>query len=442
MVKSLMELWKQYGPVYTIYFGPRPTIVICGYQAVKEALIDRAEDFGARGNVPVMDLCSKGLGITFSNGSQWKQMRIFTLKTFRDFGMGKKSLEGKIQEEALCLVEELRKFKEMQLDPTKILMNSSANVLCSIVFGQRFEFGDKDLKKLLVVVEESFRLMNCTWGQLLTIFPKPVMSYLPGPHKKLMTLSEELLDFIHERVRANQETLNPSSPRDFIDCFLIKMEQEKNDPKTEFTMESLLWTAHNLFIAGTESISTTLRHAFLILLKYPEIQAKLKEEINQVIGKDRLPISSDKLNMPYTEAFINELLRWIDIAPFNVTHAVTKVTNFRGCTIPKDTDIFTLLCSVHCDPSQFTTPYKFNPTHFLNEEGKFKKNEGMMAFSAGKRVCLGEALARMEVFLFLIILLQNFTLTSQTEFTEADMAPQMKGLLNFPITYKLSFVPC
>ncbi|KAM4696326.1 cytochrome P450 2G1-like [Rhinophrynus dorsalis] len=436
------ELWKQYGPVYTIYFGPRPTIVICGYQAVKEALIDRAEDFGARGNVPVMDLCSKGLGLVFSNGNQWKQMRIFTIKTFRDFGMGKKSLEGKIQEEAHCLVEELRKLKEMQLDPTKILMNASANVLCSIVFGQRFDYGDENLKKLLVVVEETFRLMNCTWGQLLTIFPKPLMSYLPGPHQKLMTISEELLEFIHERVKANQETLNPSSPRDFIDSFLIKMEQEKNDPNTEFTMKSLLWAAHNLFIAGAESISSTLRHGFLILLKYPEIQAKLKEEINQVIGQSRLPNFSDKLNMPYTEAFISELHRWIDIVPFNVTHAVTKVTHFRGYTIPKDTDIFPILCSVHYDPSQFSTPYKFNPGHFLNEDGKYKKNDGMMAFSAGKRVCLGEGLARMELFLFLTTLLQNFTLTSQTEFTEADMAPQMKGLINFSITYELSFVPC
>ncbi|KAM4695579.1 cytochrome P450 2G1-like [Rhinophrynus dorsalis] len=442
MVKSLIKLWKQYGPVYTIYFGPRPTVVICGYQAVKEALVDRAEDFGGRGNVPVMDLCANGYGVGFSNGNHWKQMRMFTLKTFRDFGMGKKSLEGKIQEEAECLVEELRKFKDMQISSTKILMNASANVLCSIVFGQRFEYGDKDLKTLLGYVEETFRLMNCTWGQMLTILPKSVMSCLPGPHQRMITISEKLHNFVLQRVKANQETLNPSSPRDYIDCFLIKMEQEKNDPNTEFNTKSLLWTVHNLFIAGTESISSTMTHGFLILLKYPEIQAKLKEEINQVIGQNRLPNSSDKLNMPYTDAFINELHRWVDIAPFNVTHTVTKVTHFRGYTIPKDTDIFPILCSVHCDPSQFATPYKFNPGHFLNEDGKFKKNEGMMAFSAGKRVCVGEGLARMEIFLFLTTILQNFTLTSQTEFSEADMAPQMMGLLNFPIPYKLSFVPC
>ncbi|PIO14694.1 hypothetical protein AB205_0000250, partial [Aquarana catesbeiana] len=105
------------------------------------------------------------------------------------------------------------------------------------------------------------------------------------------------------------------------------------------------------------------------------------------------------------------------------------------------TEIYPLLCTVHRDPTQFTTPYKFNPNHFLDDSGKFQKNDALMPFSAGKRICPGESLVPMELFIFLTTILQKFTLTSQTEFTESDIAPQMAGFLNAPPHYELSFIP-
>ncbi|KAM4641694.1 putative inactive cytochrome P450 2G1 [Discoglossus pictus] len=107
----------------------------------------------------------------------------------------------------------------------------------------------------------------------------------------------------------------------------------------------------------------------------------------------------------------------------------------------KGTDISPLLFTVHHDPSQFSTPYEFNPNHFLDGNGKFKKNDACMPFSAGKRKCPGESLAQMEFFLLLITILQNFRLTSEKKFTLEDIAPKMEGFLNLPIPYELLFVP-
>ncbi|PIO41250.1 hypothetical protein AB205_0079490, partial [Aquarana catesbeiana] len=104
-------------------------------------------------------------------------------------------------------------------------------------------------------------------------------------------------------------------------------------------------------------------------------------------------------------------------------------------------EIYPLLCTVHHDPTHFTTPFKFNPNHFLDDSGKFRKNNALMAFSAGKRACPGESLARMELFIFFTTILQKFTLTSQTEFTESEIAPQMAGFINTPPHYELSFIP-
>ncbi|KAF6109542.1 hypothetical protein HJG60_010814 [Phyllostomus discolor] len=107
--ESISKLAKVYGPVFTVYFGRKPTVVLYGYKAVKEALIDRAEDFSGRGSFPIVDNIFQGSGIVFSNGEIWKQTRRFSLMVLRNMGMGKKTIEDRIQEEALCLVEALRK---------------------------------------------------------------------------------------------------------------------------------------------------------------------------------------------------------------------------------------------------------------------------------------------------------------------------------------------
>ncbi|XP_075463196.1 cytochrome P450 2G1-like isoform X2 [Ascaphus truei] len=440
MVKSLMDLSEKYGSVYTLYFGSRPVIILCGYQAVKEALIDQGDEFSGRGRLPTVDRVFQGYGVVLSNGERWKQLRRFSLMTLRNFGMGKRSIEERIQEEAQCLVEELKTYKQSPVNPTNIVVQAVSNVICSVVFGSRYEYEDVKFLKLLNMFNEIFFLMSSTWGQLQDMMPS-IINHVPGPHQKIDKLLRNLLEFISETVKVNQDTLDHNSPRDFIDCFLIKMQQDKQNSTSEFTMKNLLMSVHNLFFAGTETVSSTLRHGFLILLKYPEIQAKLHEEIDRVIGQNRAPNIEDRGKMPYTDAVIHEIQRFSDVLPVNVPHSVTKDTHFRGYTIPKGTDVYPLLCSVLCDPSQFATPKKFNPSHFLDDNGCFKKSDAFVPFSTGKRVCAGEGLARMELFLFLTNILQNFKLSSKTHFTESDIMPKMTGFANVPISYQLSFVP-
>ncbi|KAF3691118.1 Cytochrome P450 2J2 [Channa argus] len=113
--------------------------------------------------------------------------------------------------------------------------------------------------------------------------------------------------------------------------------------------------------------------------------------------------------MPYTDAVIHEIQRMGDIVPLNLFRTVNKDTLLGKYTIPKGTTILPTLSSVLHDESMWETPHSFNPQHFLNQDGKFRKREAFLPFSAGKRVCLGEQLARMELFLFFTSLLQRFS---------------------------------
>lgn len=202
-------------------------------------------------------------------------------------------------------------------------------------------------------------------------------------------------------------------------------------------MNTLLMTTHNLLFGGTETVGTTMRHAFLILMKYPKVQARVQEEIDRVVGRSRMPSLEDRVNMPYTDAVIHEVQRFADVIPMNLPHRVIRDTPFRGFVIPKGTDVITLLNTVHYDSEQFKTPREFNPEHFLDDNQAFKKSPAFMPFSAGRRLCLGEPLARMELFIYLTSILQNFTLHPLVEPEDIDLTPLSSGLGNLPRPFQL-----
>ncbi|CAK6437081.1 unnamed protein product [Pipistrellus nathusii] len=276
--QSFMKLREKYGPVFTVYMGPRPVVILCGHEAVKEALVDKADDFSGRGELASIERNFQGYGVAMANGERWKILRRFSLTILRDFGMGKRSIEERIQEEAGFLLEELRKTKGAPTEPTFFLSRTVSNVISSVVFGRRFDYEDKTFLKLLQMINGSFIEMSTPWAQLYDMY-SAIMQHLPGRHNRIYYLIEELKDFIASRVKINEESLDPQNPRDFIDCFLIKMHQDKNNPHTEFNLKNLVLTTLNLFFAGTETVSSTLRYGFLLLMKHPEAEGECPYEL-------------------------------------------------------------------------------------------------------------------------------------------------------------------
>ncbi|XP_031508477.1 cytochrome P450 2C9-like isoform X2 [Papio anubis] len=415
-------------------------VVLHGYEAVKEALIDLGEEFSGRGHFPLFERANRRFGIVFSNGTRWKEIRRFSLMTLRNFGMGKRSIEDRVQEEARCLVEELRKTKASPCDPTFILGCAPCNVICSIIFHKRFDYKDQQFLNLMEKFNENAKILSSPWIQICNNF-SPIIDYFPGTHNKLLKNVAFVKSYILEKVKEHQESMDMNNPRDFIDCFLIKMEKEKHNQQSEFTIENLENAAVDLFAAGTETTSTTLRYALLLLLKHPEVTAKVQEEIERVIGRNRSPCMQDRSHMPYTDAVVHEVQRYIDLLPTSLPHAVTCDVKFRNYLIPKGTTILISLTSVLRDNKEFPNPEMFDPCHFLDEGGNFKKSNYFMPFSAGKRICVGEGLARMELFLFLTSILQNFNLKSLVDLKDLDTTPVFNGFVSVPPVYQLCFVP-
>ncbi|XP_072483354.1 cytochrome P450 2C23-like isoform X2 [Notamacropus eugenii] len=383
IITFLEKVAENYGPVSTIYMGPQRIIMLHGYEAVKEALIDQGDEFVHREFPPAFRTVFKENGVLSSNGEKWKQIRRFSLMTLRNFGMGKRTIEERVQEEAQHLVEELQKPKAQVFDPTFIISCAPCNVICSILFNKCFNYDDEKLLHLMEILKENFKLANTPWIQLYNIYPS-LIKHLPGSHRTIYKNGLHMKSFIMDQVKTHEETLDPNNPRDYIDCYLIKMQQEKMNPQSEFSYEELLATGSNLFVAGTETTASTVRYGLLLLMKYPEIQAKVHEEIDRVVGSSRRPSMQDRVKMPYVDAVVHEIQRYIDLVPFSLPRSAPQDIHFRNYVIPKGTIIFTSLHSVLRDKKAFPNPYQFDPENFLDKSGNFQKSDYFTRFSLGK----------------------------------------------------------
>lgn len=439
-MKFLMKMREKYGDVFTIYLGSRPVVVVNGYSAVKEIYVDRADDFLARGDISTFDTSYQNYGFIFSeNMKMWKELRRFSMSAMRDFGLGKRSIEDRIVEESQCLVTELKKTKGSFLNPRQFFNKVSGNVIFSIMFGHRNDYEDAELLDVVNTMADTFQLICSPWGQIFEMFPR-IMQFIPGKHQTFLSNMQKLLQYVRKRVEENKETLDPNNPRDYVDSFLIKMEKEKNNPHTDYTLRNLVNSTLQIFFAGVETTSSTMTYALLILMKNPDVLAKVCEEIDRIVGRDRSPKMQDRNQMPFTDAVIHEIHRFIDLLPMGVPRKTTSNVEFRGYYLPMHTNIYPMITTVLKDPVCFAYPNEFNPKNFLDENGEFKKNNGFMALSAGKRNCMGEALARMEIFLILVGVLQNFALKPELPVEDLDLSPAVSGVGNLPKPYKMAFI--
>uniref|UniRef100_A0A3P8V4C0 Cytochrome P450 2K1-like n=1 Tax=Cynoglossus semilaevis TaxID=244447 RepID=A0A3P8V4C0_CYNSE len=433
---SFIELSKKYGPVFTVYLGPKKTVVLAGTKTVREALVNNAEVFGERDTPKVFkDVCCFS-GVVWSNGELWKEMRRFALMNLRDFGMGKKSCEDKITEECEYLIEVIGSSGGEPFDTTAPLNQAVSNIICSMVYGSRFEYDDPEFTSLVNRTNRIIQLGASAKIRLYNMFPWFRKLFTPKEFFKYLEANIEQNLMLFSRLK---DTLNPQMCRGFVDAFLVHKQnlEESGVTDSHFHDKNLMVTVMNLFAAGTDTTATTLRWGLLLMAKYPKIQDQVQEELRRVIGTRQVQVE-DRKNLPFVNAVIHETQRLANIAPVAIPRKISQDITFQGYFIKKGTSVIPLLTSVLYDETEWENPHSFHPAHFLDTEGRFVKRDAFMPFSAGRRICLGESLAKMELFMFFSTLLQNFRFTPPPGVSEEDLdlAPRVGLTLN-PSTHKL-----
>ncbi|KAJ7324679.1 hypothetical protein JRQ81_017699 [Phrynocephalus forsythii] len=437
-LETFMKLSKQYGNIYTVWIGSFPMVVLSGYQTVKEGLISHTEYLAERPTTPFITEVFQG-GILNSNGHNWKQNRRFGLITMRKLGVGKKFIENKIQEEAHNLVEIFAQAKEQPLDPSLPLLDGISNVIRALIFGNNL-FPDKEqFQEVIRSIEFGQKFLGTFFHMLYESSPS-LMKFLPGPHKKALSRLKQSKSMLTEVVKKYKQSHLQHEPEDFTEYYLLQIEKSKGDPSSIYDEENLVQCIFDLIVAGTETSTNSLQWGLLFLAHHPDIQEKVYKELEDVLGSSPSICYQDAKKLPYTQAVIHETLRIRYILPLGVPRRSAQDLNLFGYNIPKGTFCMANLPALFLDPEQWKTPQEFNPSHFLDEDGNFVLKEDFVPFGAGARVCLGEQLGKMELFIFLTYLIRAFHFQPTEGVEELNKAPVF-GFTLHPQPFKIRAIP-
>jgi cytochrome P450 len=439
------ELRKKYGSVYSLYFGNILIVGLGDYAAMRRAFVEQGDVFsGRRADLNPPSLVEKVVnGIIGGQGPLWREQRRFALTTFRDFGVGKAGIEPALLGEIIYFLKAVEDKQGQPFNISDLLAMSICNNICIIEFGRRFEYTDERFLYLKRLVDEFVAVLNIGGtNAILGLLGSLVGLQEHMPHvKRNIQVNREIEAFMREMIAEHYKNYRPGSRADYIDAYFTERAERENqtDGQAElFHDDALESNLEAFFLAGTETTTDTLMWSILFMMVHPDVQRKVQQEIDDVIGRQRTPSVDDKSRMPYTEATLLEVQRKASVVALSVPHCTTEDTELCGYKIPANTVVVANIWGIHHDEAVYPDPHTFRPERFIDEHGGVVKPESFMPFSVGKRFCLGEPLARMEIFLYFTSLLQKFTfLPAEGAILNTKPAP---AILSSPDPYLLRAV--
>ncbi|EDO37670.1 predicted protein [Nematostella vectensis] len=352
----MTELAKKYGKIYSLTLPGQQCVVLNSSELAREALLTRKDEFSGRPSTFVGDFITRSSAdiICADHTQTMVRLRKIAHKALQMYGRGMQRLEA--------LSTNLRRSKlHFFSDPASLVSKSSRLIkyACKI--------RDDILTRKYLEHKEKFEIENAN---------------------------------------------NNFEVNDLTDALLQAFADEKRElRKAEaLTEDNIMMTMNDVFNAGFETTTTAILWLIAYLSKHPDVQDKIHAELDEVIGGSRMPQLKDRHNMPYIEATIAEILRIRSIVPLALPHKATCDTTLSGYDVPKGTTVIVNLWAIHHDPEEWLNPEEFDPSRFLDADGSYRAagEKSFLPFSAGRRSCLGEALAKMELFLVCSRILHQF----------------------------------
>ncbi|EFN67203.1 Probable cytochrome P450 305a1 [Camponotus floridanus] len=371
-------------------------------------------------------------GILFTDGDVWRDQRRFVLKTLKEFGFGKMAMEDIILNDAVSLTSIIESLAK--LGPITNLHNLTSiavlNSLWTLVAGSRFDLDEENpkLKEILSILNDLIRNSNVSGGILNYL---PLLRYIIPNVTGFTVLNQRLTrmsQFFRSEIARHKQTRTQGEFRDFIDVYLAEMEQSSSNISC-FDEEQIINVVKDLFSAGVETTNNTIGFIITYLAVRQDVQEKVHEEIDRVLGKEVLPCITYKNRLPYLNATIAEVLRLANVGPTSIPHRAMTDAILLGYEIKKNYTLLANLRSVHMDEKHWGDPKEFRPERFINDRGEYVEDPWLISFGLGRRKCLGETLARKSLFLFTACLLQKFQFTLSPEHSN----PILDGIDGFTI---------
>lgn len=443
---TFTRLAKLYGPIYSVKLGNVFTVVLSDQHLIRQAFTK--DIFVGRAPLYLTHGIMKGYGLICAEGELWKDQRKFITTSLKNFGMIKFGAKRDRMDERISVgVQECLEIlgrNSGAVEPLPVILHCIGNVMNSLVFGVSYDENDPTWKWLQQLQEEGLKYI----GVAGTLNFLPILRFIPKFKKTMNYLVEGkiksheyyqtiILDRIKKRKSVSGDDEN-SLVDNIIDAFLDEKERRGEGDDGFYSTTQFHHLLADMFGAGLDTTMTTLRWFILFMAENSDAQKRVQAELDSVVGP-RLPTLEDLPLLPYTEAALAETQRIRSVVPVGIPHGALEATTFAGYHIPKGTMIMPLQWAVHMDPNLWPDAECFNPERFLTTEGRFNKPECFIPFQTGKRMCVGEELARMTLFLFGSAIIQKFNITAPDN-VDIDLEGQC-GFTLAPKPQKLLFIP-
>lgn len=441
--ETLAGLRSKHGPVVSLRLGAVTTVVVLSAEAAEEIFKNHDLSFAGRTITEAMRACSfnqssMALG---QYGPYWRMLRrlctteLFSNKCLNEtLAVRRKSVDnmvGWIKEEAK---------QTGRIDVAHFVFTTVFNLVGNLMFSR--DLLGPQSKEGAEFFRASSKMTEWSGTPNVADF-FPFLKWL-DPQRIRANMERDLghaLDiascYIKERTE-NQKIDKGKDRKDFLDA-LLELKGETKDGSTNFSDKDVKIMILEIFLAATDTTTSTIEWAMAELLHKPELMNKVRGELDQVVGQNRKVEESDMEGLPYLQAVVKETLRLHPPIPFLIPRRAVKETEFMGYSIPVDTQVLVHAWAIGRDPDVWKDPLSFNPERFLDSNIDFKGHHfQLIPFGAGRRICAGLPLADRMLHLVLGSLLHCFEwhLVGDTRPDTMDMGERMGITLKMAVPLK------
>ncbi|OJA08606.1 hypothetical protein AZE42_07139 [Rhizopogon vesiculosus] len=447
---ALTDFIPEHGPVMSFRQGSKVIIVIGSVEAATDimekeggSLVDRPRSIAAG------EILSKGMRILLTSGDQFRRLR--------------KAVHTHLQPKAAQAYqamqsENARIFVSDILDDPKNHQNHAKRFVASIIL--RVTYGKSsptaiDDPEVVRIHKVMAHIQIAMRPGAFLVDRVPLLRYLPGYAKQLTKWHLEELGLYRQQLgRVKSEIEHNKAGSSFIKTLLENTENHR------LSTDEMAYLGGSLFGAGSETASNTsigLTNIIMAAACYPLAQAKVHEELDRVIGSDRVPMFEDASSLPQLHAFLWEALRWRPVIPdFPILQL--KILFGMDITFPRaqqsmgvigkvllyDTRhlVYCFFRAISRDPIAFPDPESFDPQRWLDSEGRLRDDMNMKLFTYGfgRRICPGMHLANNSLYISLAFLLWSFRIAQRPD-ALIDTHAFGDTLMSHAAPFEVDFIP-
>ncbi|PVH92621.1 cytochrome P450 [Periconia macrospinosa] len=424
------ELRKKYGPIFSMQFGTSTVIFLGTYGAARDLLEKRSNIYSSRPrSVMVGECISQGnRSLILPYGEQWR---------------GYRRLQGAFLSPRMSnTYRELQDLESKQLisefltrdDFFKRYHRYSSSLTFALAYGKRMPTGqEEEVKGVELIMDHLNNAFITNW----IVDSLPFLNRLP----RFMKPWQKIADFLgdEERDFFNMIRSGATDRRGYNWCKdILTMKEHK-----ALTDTQLSYVIGNTYEAGADTTTMTLQVFTLACVLHQEKVKILQDEIDRVVGRDRLPTFEDTEKMPYLLAFVKEVHRWRPVLPGGVPHAVTEDDEYMGYHIPKGATIVGGHWAISMDEELYPNPDEFEPERFL-------KNPDLpySQFGFGRRKCIGQYIGNNSMMINVSRMLWAYDIKKGWEIVDGKKIEADVGRLDFvsgfnspPLPFKAAFIP-